>query len=117
MGGEETQPIVHRGSYGVVCVSCVVVVWVGGYVYVGGGGGGCGWGWWVGGGWGVCGWGGGGGVVCGCPEMAPMARRDAGLGLTLHDIRSLQSFLALVNHPFIAASIGIAHTIAMLLHG
>jgi len=29
MGGEETQPpIVHRGSYGVVCVSCVVVVWV-----------------------------------------------------------------------------------------
>jgi len=43
MGGEETQPIVHRGSYGVVCVSCVVVVWVGGYVYVGGGGGGWGW--------------------------------------------------------------------------
>jgi len=34
----------------------------------------------------------------------------------LQDIRSLQSFLALVNHPFVAPSICIAHTTAMLLH-
>jgi len=34
----------------------------------------------------------------------------------LQDIRSLQSFLALVNHPFIVPSICIAHTIAILVH-
>ena len=34
----------------------------------------------------------------------------------LHDIRSLQSFLALVNHPCIAPSICFARTIAILLH-
>jgi len=34
----------------------------------------------------------------------------------LQDIRSLQSFLALVNHPCIAPSICFAHTIAILLH-
>jgi len=32
------------------------------------------------------------------------------------DIRSLHSFLALVNHPCIAPSIYFAHTIAILLH-
>jgi len=31
-------------------------------------------------------------------------------------MRSLQSFLALVNHPFIGPSICIAHTIAIILH-
>jgi len=34
----------------------------------------------------------------------------------LQDIRSLHSFHALVNHPFIALSICIAHTIVILLH-
>ena len=34
----------------------------------------------------------------------------------LPDIRSLQRFLALVNSPFIAPSICIAHTTATLLH-
>ena len=35
----------------------------------------------------------------------------------LQDIRSLQSCLALVQHPCIAPSIYIAHTIALRLHG
>ena len=38
------------------------------------------------------------------------------LGWPLQDIRSLQSFLALVNHPCIAPSICIAHTISIRLH-
>jgi len=37
-------------------------------------------------------------------------------GWPSQDIRSLHKFLALVNHPFIAPSICIAHTIAVLLH-
>jgi len=34
----------------------------------------------------------------------------------LQGIRSIESFRALVHHPFIAPSICIAHTMAMLLH-
>jgi len=39
-----------------------------------------------------------------------------GIFWPLQDIRSLQSCLALVNHPVIAPSICIAYTIAILLH-
>jgi len=39
------------------------------------------------------------------------------LGWPLQDMRSLQSFLAPGNHPGIAPSTCIAHTIAILLHG
>jgi len=47
--------------------------------------------------------------------------RDVGLTRDelwlLHDMRSLQSNLALFNHPCIAPSICIAHIIAILSHG
>ena len=52
------------------------------------------------------------------PGLGVRARapRGGGGGWPLQDIRSLQSFLALVNHPCIAPSICFAHTIAILLH-
>ena len=41
---------------------------------------------------------------------------EAGEGLASTNIPSLQSLLKLVNHPFDTPSIGIGHTIALLLH-
>jgi len=52
-------------------------------------------------------------------EAAPaLARRNCRIKVCwpLQDVPSFQSFLALVNHPLIAPSICIAHTIAILLH-